>query len=76
MTEETKMNFSPIQLPCFSGKGRKQNIFYMENGLIQTIGTLNKELSTTEFKSVSIDLSDAIIKEIILPIYHMFRLGY
>ena len=34
----------------------------MENCLIQTIGKLNKELSTNEFKSISIDLSDAINK--------------
>ena len=34
----------------------------MENGLIQTIGTFSKELSTTEFKSIAIDLSDAIKK--------------
>ena len=34
----------------------------MENGLIQTFGTSSEDISTTEFKSVAIDLSDAIKK--------------
>ena len=45
---------------AFLAKDENKTILYMENGLIQTIGTLTKELSTTEFKSISIDLSDAI----------------
>ena len=47
---------------AFLAKDASKTVLYMENGLIQTIGTLNKELSTTEFKSISIDLSDAINK--------------
>jgi len=35
---------------------------YMENGLIQTSNYSSKELSTTEFKSVTIDLSNALKK--------------
>ena len=45
---------------AFLAKDDNKTVLYMENGLIQTIGTLNKELSTTEFKSITIDLSDAI----------------
>ena len=45
---------------AFLAKDENKTVLYMENGLIQTIGTLSKELSTTEFKSISIDLSDAI----------------
>ena len=45
---------------AFLAKDDNKTVLYMENGLIQTIGTLNKELSTTEFKSIAIDLSDAI----------------
>ena len=47
---------------AFLAKGENRTVLYMENGLIQTIGTSIKELSTTEFKSVAIDLSDAIKK--------------
>ena len=47
---------------AFLAKDENKTVLYMENGLIQTIGTLKKELSTTEFKSISIDLSDAINK--------------
>ena len=35
----------------------------MENGLIQTVGNLRGNLSTIEFKSISIDLSDALTKK-------------
>ena len=35
----------------------------MENGLIQTFSNLRKSLSTIEFKSISIDLSDAFTKK-------------
>ena len=45
---------------AFLAKDENKAVLYMENGLIQTIGTSSKELSTTEFKSVAIDLSDAI----------------
>ena len=34
----------------------------MENGLIQSFDVFRRELSTTEFRSVTIDLSDAIEK--------------
>ena len=47
---------------AFLAKDENKTVLYMENGLIQTIGTLSKEISTTEFKSISIDLSDAINK--------------
>jgi len=47
---------------AFLAKDENKTVLYMENGLIQTIGTLHKELSTTEFKSISIDLSGAIKK--------------
>ncbi len=47
---------------AFLAKDENKTVLYMENGLIQTIGTSSKELSTTEFKSVAIDLSDAIKK--------------
>lgn len=45
---------------AFLAKDENKTVLYMENGLIQTIGTLSKELSTTEFKSISIDLSGSI----------------
>ena len=45
---------------AFLAKDENKTVLYMENGLIQTIRTSNKGLSTTEFKSISIDLSDAI----------------
>ena len=35
----------------------------MENGLIQTFNNSGKDLSTTEFKSITIDLSDAIAEQ-------------
>ena len=47
---------------AFLAKDENKTVLYMENGLIQTIGISNKALSTTEFKSVTIDLSDAIKK--------------
>ena len=47
---------------AFLAKDENRTVLYMENGLIQTIGTSIKELSTTEFTSVAIDLSDAIKK--------------
>ena len=47
---------------AFLAKDENRTVLYMENGLIQTIDTSIKELSTTEFKSVTIDLSDAIKK--------------
>jgi lipopolysaccharide export system permease protein len=47
---------------AFLAKDENKTVLYMENGLIQTLGTLHKELSTTEFKSISIDLSGAIKK--------------
>ena len=47
---------------AFLAKDENRTVLYMENGLIQTIGTSIKELSTTEFKSEAIDLSDAIKK--------------
>ena len=47
---------------AFLAKDKNRTVLYMDNGLIQTIGTALKELSTTEFKSVAIDLSDAIKK--------------
>ena len=47
---------------AFIAKDEKKTALYMENGLIQTFDTSRKELSTTEFKSVTIDLSDAIAK--------------
>lgn len=45
---------------AFLAKDENKTVLYMENGLIQTIGALSKELSTTEFKSISIDLSGSI----------------
>ena len=47
---------------AFLAKDENKTALYMENGLIQTLHTSRKELSTTEFKSVTIDLSDAIEK--------------
>lgn len=47
---------------AFLAKDESRTFLYMENGLIQTIKSSIKELSTTEFKSVAIDLSDAIKK--------------
>ena len=47
---------------AFLAKDENKTVLYMENGLIQTIDTSKKELSTTEFKSIAIDLSDAIKK--------------
>ena len=47
---------------AFLAKDENKTVLYMENGLIQTVGTLRTELSTTEFKSIAIDLSDAIQK--------------
>jgi lipopolysaccharide export system permease protein len=47
---------------AFLAKDANRTVLYMENGLIQTIETSVNELSTTEFKSVVIDLSDAIKK--------------
>ena len=63
---------------AFLAKDENKTVLYMENGLIQTIGTSNKDLSTTEFKSVAIDLSDAIKKRETnnTITYRMFRLGY
>ena len=62
---------------AFLAKDENKTFLYMENGLIQTIGNSNKDLSTTEFKSVAIDLSDAIKKEkVILLTYRIFRLGH
>ena len=45
---------------AFLAKDENKTALYMENGLIQTFDTSRKELSTTEFRSVTIDLSDAI----------------
>ena len=39
MTEETKMNLLPIQQPELFWQRMKTKLLYMENGLIQTIGT-------------------------------------
>ncbi len=47
---------------AFLAKDQAKTVLYMENGLIQTLGTSSEEISTTEFKSVAIDLSDAIKK--------------
>ena len=47
---------------AFLAKDESKTALYMENGLIQTLDASRKELSTTEFKSVTIDLSDAIEK--------------
>tara|TARA_B110000003_G_scaffold104319_1_gene106572 strand:+ start:244 stop:1362 length:1119 start_codon:yes stop_codon:yes gene_type:complete len=45
---------------AFLAKNADKTVLYMENGLIQIIDSSTKELSTTEFKSINIDLSDAI----------------
>lgn len=45
---------------AFLAKDENKTALYMENGLIQTFDTSRKELSTTEFRSVTIDLSDAL----------------
>ena len=47
---------------AFLAKDETKTALYMENGLIQTLDAASKELSTTEFKSVTIDLSDALEK--------------
>lgn len=47
---------------AFLAKDENRTVLYMENGLIQTIDTSSKDLSTTEFRSVAIDLSDSIKK--------------
>jgi lipopolysaccharide export system permease protein len=47
---------------AFLAKDENKTVLYMENGLIQTINTSSKGLSTTEFRSVAIDLSDSIKK--------------
>ena len=47
---------------AFLAKDDNQTFLYMENGLIQTVGNLSNILSTIEFKSISIDLSDALTK--------------
>ena len=47
---------------AFLAKDETKTVLYMENGLIQTFGTSSEDISTTEFKSVAIDLSDAIKK--------------
>ena len=47
---------------AFLAKDENKTALYMENGLIQTFDTSRRALSTTEFKSVSIDLSDAMEK--------------
>ena len=48
---------------AFLAKDENKTVLYMENGLIQTVGNLRNDLSTIEFKSVSIDLSDALAKK-------------
>ena len=47
---------------AFLAKDDNQTFLYMENGLIQTVGNLSNSLSTIEFKSIAIDLSDALTK--------------
>ena len=47
---------------AFLAKDDNQTFLYMENGLIQTVGNLSNILSTIEFKSIAIDLSDALTK--------------
>ena len=47
---------------AFLAKDENKTALYMENGLIQTLDASRKQLSTTEFKSVTIDLSSAIEK--------------
>ena len=48
---------------AFLAKDENKTFLYMENGLIQTVGKLSGMLSTIEFKSISIDLSDALTKK-------------
>tara|TARA_B100000674_G_scaffold487143_1_gene496908 strand:- start:428 stop:1540 length:1113 start_codon:yes stop_codon:yes gene_type:complete len=48
---------------AFVAKDENKTFLYMENGLIQTVGNLRGNLSTIEFKSISIDLSDALTKK-------------
>ena len=48
---------------AFLAKDENKTFLYMENGLIQTFSNLRKSLSTIEFKSISIDLSDAFTKK-------------
>ena len=48
---------------AFLAKDENKTVLYMENGLIQTVGNLRNDLSTIEFKSVSIDLSNALEKK-------------
>ena len=45
---------------AFLAKNENKTVLYMENGLIQTFDNSRKELSTTKFKSITIDLSDSI----------------
>jgi len=45
---------------AFLARDNKKTALYMENGLIQSSGHKSKQLSTTEFKSVTIDLSNTI----------------
>ena len=47
---------------AFLAKDENKTFLYMENGLIQTSNYSSKELSTTEFKSITIDLSNALKK--------------
>ena len=58
---------------AFLAKDENKTALYMENGLIQTLDASRKELSTTEFKSVTIDLTNAIqnINHEITYISHM-----
>ncbi len=48
---------------AFLAKDENKTFLYMENGLIQTFNNLRKSLSTIEFKSISVDLSDALTKK-------------
>ena len=47
---------------AFLAKNDNKAALYMENGLIQNFDTSRKQLSTTKFKSITVDLSDAIEK--------------
>ena len=47
---------------AFLAKDENKTALYMENGLIQTFDYFRKELSTTSFRSITIELSDAIEK--------------
>ena len=47
---------------AFLAKDENKTALYMDNGLIQTLDASSKQLSTTEFKSVTIDLSNALEK--------------